>query len=73
MGMKVDQQPNRQDLYEHIDPLLYRLKNEIIVKNDLLGDIKLEYPEIFNRFGRLVKQRKKSISSMRFRKTRSAF
>ena len=26
MGMKVDQQPNRQDLYEHIDPLLYRLK-----------------------------------------------
>jgi activator of the mannose operon, transcriptional antiterminator len=45
--MKVDQQPNRQDLYEHIDPLLYRLKNEIIVKNDLLGDIKLEYPEIF--------------------------
>jgi activator of the mannose operon (transcriptional antiterminator) len=47
MGMKVDHQPNRQDLYEHIDPLLYRLKNEIIVKNDLLGDIKLEYPEVF--------------------------
>lgn len=47
MKMKIDYQPNRQDLYEHIDPLLYRLKNEIIVKNDLLGDIKLEYPKIF--------------------------
>lgn len=47
MGMKVDKKVNRQDLYNHIEPLLYRLKNEIIVKNDLLSDIKLEYPDIF--------------------------
>ena len=55
MGMKVDHQPNRQDLYEHIDPLLYRLKNEIIVKNDLLGDIKLEYPEVFQQVQQVSK------------------
>lgn len=47
MGVKVDYQPNRCDLYDHIDPLLYRLKNEIIVKNDLLGYIKMEYSETF--------------------------
>lgn len=62
MGMKVDHQPNRQDLYEHIDPLLYRLKNEIIVKNDLLGDIKLEYPEVFNKSNRSAKRPKKSFN-----------
>lgn len=48
MGIRIDQQPNQQDLYEHVEPMLYRLKNEIIVKNDLLNDIKLEYREVFN-------------------------
>lgn len=48
MGIRIDQQPNQQDLYSHVEPMLYRLKNEIIVKNDLLSDIKLEYGQTFN-------------------------
>lgn len=37
----------RNDLLNHIEPFIYRIKNEIAVKNELLPDIVLEYPEIF--------------------------
>lgn len=47
MGLAIDQEMNRQDLYRHIQPLLYRLKHEITIKNDLLNDIELEYAETF--------------------------
>lgn len=47
MGLKVDHATNQNDLFQHIEPMLYRLQNEIIIKNDLLNDIKLEYAEIF--------------------------
>lgn len=35
------------DLLSHITPLLYRLSNEIFIKNDLIQDIQLEYSEMF--------------------------
>lgn len=47
MGVAIDQERNRHDLYSHIQPLLYRLKHEITIKNDLLHDIELEYQETF--------------------------
>ncbi|EOH91491.1 BglG family transcription antiterminator [Enterococcus villorum] len=47
MGLAIDQEENRQDLYRHIQPLLYRLKHEIMIKNDLLNDIELAYTETF--------------------------
>lgn len=47
MGIALGCPQNMQELLAHIQPLLYRLKNEIVVKNDLLNDIRLEYPEIF--------------------------
>jgi len=37
----------KEDLLSHITPLIYRLRNEILIKNDLVQDIQLEYPEMF--------------------------
>lgn len=37
----------KEDLLSHITPLLYRLSNEIFIKNDLIQDIQLEYSEMF--------------------------
>ncbi|MFD1901219.1 BglG family transcription antiterminator [Enterococcus termitis] len=47
LGIELAITANIQDLKNHIAPLLYRLKNEIIVKNGLLNDISLEYPDMF--------------------------
>ncbi|MBM7542816.1 BglG family transcription antiterminator [Amphibacillus cookii] len=40
-------QANIMNLLRHIEPLLYRLENEIVIKNGILKDILLEYPEMF--------------------------
>lgn len=47
MGIAIDQELYQQDLYNHIQPLLYRLKHHIIIKNDLLNDIASEYTQTF--------------------------
>ena len=47
MGVAIDQASYEQDLYNHIQPLLYRLKHQITIKNDLLKDIESEYTETF--------------------------
>lgn len=47
MGIAIDQELYQQDLYNHIQPLLYRLKHHIIIKNDLLNDIESEYTQTF--------------------------
>lgn len=44
-----------EDLLSHITPLLYRLRNEIFIRNNLLKDIKLEYPEMFQLVAQVAK------------------
>ncbi len=40
----------KKELYKHMSSLLYRLKNEINVINELLPDIQREYGEVFTLF-----------------------
>lgn len=47
IGTEIDIDEYQEDLISHIAPLLYRLKNEIVIKNELLKDIRLEYQSMF--------------------------
>ncbi|MFV0555940.1 MAG: BglG family transcription antiterminator [Lactovum sp.] len=47
---------NIEDLLAHIQPLLYRLKNEIIIRNGVLKDILLEYSQIFYSVKKVTQQ-----------------
>ena len=56
LGIKLNQQTDKTNLLCHIQPMLYRLKNKIIVKNGLLNDIQLEYPRIFEQVAQVSKE-----------------
>ena len=56
LGIQLNQQTDKTDLLCHIQPMLYRLKNKIIVKNGLLNDIQLEYPRIFEQVAQVSKE-----------------
>ncbi|MGJ1009923.1 BglG family transcription antiterminator [Enterococcus casseliflavus] len=56
LGIQLNQQTDKTDLLCHIQPMLYRLKNKIIVKNGLLSDIQLEYPRIFEQVAQVSKE-----------------
>jgi activator of the mannose operon (transcriptional antiterminator) len=43
----VNNKENQENLLMHIQPLLYRLKNEIIIQNNMLSDIRVEYQDLF--------------------------
>ncbi|MCF1627714.1 BglG family transcription antiterminator [Tetragenococcus koreensis] len=47
LGTIIMEKEYKEDLLSHVTPLLYRLRNEIFIKNDLVQDIQLEYPEMF--------------------------
>ncbi|MDN6731120.1 MAG: PRD domain-containing protein, partial [Atopostipes suicloacalis] len=47
LGSIIMEAEYKEDLLSHITPLLYRLSNEIFIKNELIQDIQLEYPEMF--------------------------
>ena len=47
IGAEINIDEYQEDLISHITPLLYRLKNEIVIKNELLKDIQLEYQNMF--------------------------
>lgn len=48
IGQQLVTQKNIDDLLQHVEPLIYRLKNDIIIKNSLMEVIKLEYGEVFH-------------------------
>ncbi|OIS61472.1 BglG family transcription antiterminator [Staphylococcus equorum] len=52
----------RIDFMKHIKPMVNRVKNEIIIKNNLLNQIKFEYPEIYRQTAIISKNIIKSIS-----------
>lgn len=47
IGMKIDTHSIFIDLANHIKPMLNRLDHSILIKNSLLGQIKLTYEELF--------------------------
>lgn len=46
-GASIHTTEYQEDLISHIAPLLYRLKNDIVIKNELLKDIRLEYQTMY--------------------------
>lgn len=50
------------DLMKHIKPMVNRVENDIVIKNNLLNQIKFEYPEIYRQTAIISKRIIKSIS-----------
>ena len=55
LGIEIDTKEYQEDLLGHIAPLLYRLKHDIIVKNEMLSDILLEYPKTYHAVEQVAK------------------
>lgn len=60
-GFHLDQNDSKtkslkSDLISHIRPMYNRLNNRIVIANKLLGDIKAEYRELFDRLKALSKR-----------------
>lgn len=47
LEFRVNEEGLRQELIRHIGPMINRIENKIAVENSLLGDIQLEYGELF--------------------------
>jgi len=56
LGSIIMEAEYKEDLLSHITPLLYRLSNEIFIKNELIQDIQLEYPEMFKAVERATRK-----------------
>lgn len=59
LGLDLNNEATRKELLNHIEPLLYRLKNEIFIKNNLLKDIQLEYRRVFQQVTAVARQAEK--------------
>lgn len=54
-GLLENSQSIYYELYQHIKPMVYRLKNGISIRNKLIDSIKSEYPLIFEEVERVSK------------------
>lgn len=62
IGPEIDTNEYQEDLVSHIVPLLYRLKNDIVIKNELLKDIRLEYQNMFQCVSQVSKKAEKKFN-----------
>lgn len=59
LGEKLDKEILKNELIRHIGPMVNRIKNNIFVENELLGQIKNEYHKLYE----LIKKECREVSS----------
>ena len=73
INIKFNNRELEKDLFNHIEPMLQRLKNGIEIKNDLLDEIKMEYSKIFKEVRKVSRKVVKNFKVSNISEEESAF